>query len=158
MKKDFLGFTIIELLIVIAVMATLITMSVAVFVNLNHNQALERTTAQVVALMQATRSKAQTSKADAQYGVHLQTDRIIAFVGTTYETTAPDNIILSFDDVSLSATSSTVGGGQNIIFKKISGATDNPGTFNLTLSSLPTIVKMVKIEATGLISVQENVQ
>lgn len=154
MSKKHYGFTLIELLVVIAVMAILITISVTTFVNLNHSQALERITAQVTALIQETRSKAQTSKGDSEYGVHLLTDKVIAFAGSVYNADDTSNIILSLDDVILTATSSIVGGGYDLIFKKISGATVNAGSFNLSLQSLPSSFKTVKIEGTGLISVQ----
>lgn len=130
MKK---GYTLIELLIAIAVLTVILVISAAAFYNLTKKSDLDISRDNIISTLNAARNKTTASEGPAQYGVYFDT------------TSSPDRYILrntSFEEIhDLPPTIeisniSFNGGGNEVIFKLLNGNTDNYGS--VVIQSLAT--------------------
>jgi hypothetical protein len=85
------------------------------------------------------------------YGVHLLPDRATLFKGNTFSSSDPDNKVnvissrVSISNIVLS------GGGNDIIFQRLTGKTGQNGTITLSLISDPSKSKTITIQVSGII-------
>jgi len=150
MKK---GFTIIEVLIVLAIMAILGTFVAVSYSRFNSMQALDKTSALVSSVLNQARTLTLSSKDNTQYGVHLASGEITLFAGDTYSPSAGSNSVFTLNpQVSLIADIS--GGGSEVVFERLTGKTDQDGTITLSLVSGASSAKTITIFETGII--QQN--
>jgi type II secretory pathway pseudopilin PulG len=146
------GFTLIETIVAIGVLVLLAVVIISGFVSLRGNTALESTGENIVALLSEARSKTLASEESSQYGVHFEANRAVFFKGASFMEGQPDNdeflisSLVEISDINLD------GGGPDVIFKKLTGKTDNYGTITLALKANPAKTKDIVIQATGIIS------
>ena len=116
MKK---GFTITELVIVIAILAIIVTIVASAFSKFNNNQSLGGAVGEVTSTLNEARANTLASYNNIAYGVHFQADKVVFFKGSTYSSSDPDNedIILS-SKISVSNIALS-GGGSDVIFKRL---------------------------------------
>lgn len=145
------GFTIIEILIVVAIVALTVTIVSVSFYKLNSSQALDKGATLVVSTLDEARALTLSSKGDSQYGVYLEDSQITTFKGTTYSASDPDNIVTSINpliglrDITLS------GGGTSVVFKRLTGNTDEVGTMEVFLRASPDTFRTVTVSSTGIV-------
>lgn len=148
MKK---GFTLTEILIVVAILAVIVTIVASAFSKFNNNQSLSGALGEVTSTLNEARANTLASFDNESYGVHFQTDKVVLFKGSSYSSSDPDNedIIIS-SKISISNIS-LIGGGSDVVFKRLSGKTDQNGTITLSLISDPTKTKTITIQGSGVI-------
>ena len=151
MNKIFLnrGFTLTEILIVIGIALVLTTIVVSVFTNIKNNQTLDKDSGLVIEVIRQAKSLTLNSKNSSQYGVHFESGSVTIFTGTTYSAGSSSNLVHSLSSGN-SATTSLSGGGRDIVFKRLSGETDNNGTIILS-SQFSTTTKIITVYKTGLV-------
>ena len=145
------GFTITELLIVLAILAVIVTIVVSAFSKFNNNQSLDGAIGEVTSTLNEARANTLASYDNSAYGVHFQADKIVLFKGSTYSASDPDN-----EDVALSSKISVSnialsGGGSDVVFKRLTGKTDQNGVITLSFISDPTKIKTITIQKSGII-------
>lgn len=146
------GFTIIETLIVIVVLAVIATVVVASFNLFKEDRALEGAAEGLVSTLEQARSQTLSFKNQAIYGVHFDANQYVLFQGNVYDPAAGTNVTFHLpEEVQLSAWV-LEGGGNEVIFDRLTGATSEFGTVTLSLKSRPANTKTVTILATGLVS------
>lgn len=145
------GFTITEVLIVLAILVVIVTIVVSAFSKFNNNQSLGGAVGEVTSTLNEARANTLASYDNSQYGVHFQSNKIVLFKGSIYSSSDTNNedIILS-SKISISNVS-LAGGGNDIIFKRLTGKTDQNGTITLSLISDPTKIKTITIQGSGII-------
>lgn len=152
MKICFLkkGFTILEILIVLAITGFLLAIVLPSFQTIRENQVLKSTVLDVVSVLEKTKSQTLSSLDFSEYGVQFETDKIIVFKGQVFTPEDPnnENIFLP-SGISISLISLTEG-VFNIYWDKLSGSPNRTGS--ITISSISSS-KRVTISATGIISV-----
>ncbi len=150
MKK---GFTILELLIVLGIMALLVGVIFSAFINVRKGNALQNDTDVIVETLRQARSQTLSSQNQMQYGVHLASTQITLFTGASYSAgnATNQNIPLNASDTVLTIT--LVGGGSDVVFARLSGETTQSGTVVLSSSSTGK-TKTITIYKTGIIEVQ----
>lgn len=123
------GFSLVELLIVIGILALFATTSTGVYYSLRSNTSLELNTGSVVEAVRLAQSSAQSGKGDAKWGVKISANQLTIFEGNSYaaRNTAADQVYTISGDVAVS-------GIDEVVFEKVSGATTGPGTVTLTNS------------------------
>jgi type II secretory pathway pseudopilin PulG len=141
------GFTVTETLIVIAIMIVLITVTLAVFSSFKNYEALNKDAQMVIETIRQAKNLTLNSKNSSQYGVHFESGSLTLFVGSTYTAGTTTNQVYSFNP-SVTATTS-LSGGVNIVFKRLTGETDNNGTITLS-SAFSTTTKTITVYKTGL--------
>ncbi len=145
------GFTIIETLIalvIISLLSGIVSLSFSAFKN---NATLEKNVADAKSILEEARSLSISDKADSTYSIHVQSNGLIRFNGSTYSASSSLNVPLYFTSATIDSISLN-GGGSDIIFQKITGATDTYGTFRIKMTNDTTKNKTIRLTSTGVIS------
>lgn len=143
------GFTLVEMLIILAILTILIIVALPSFTTMRNNQILKTTASEVFSALDKAKSQALSSVNSSEYGVHFETNKIVIFKGTIYLSLDPNNEdILISSGASISNINLT-GGAIDLYFDRLSGAPNKTGTVTISVSSLS---KIVTISATGAAS------
>ncbi len=153
-KKNYKrGVTLIELLIALSVMALISSVILASFGEFRARQTLDSSVEVVLAAFSAAHLDTISSKNDDIYGINLKPGEVIYFKGSPYPgDNASGNthyvlpVAIEIANVSLS------GGGTTIFYKRLTGATDNFGSFDVRVIARPTVKSTVTINQTGATS------
>ena len=146
------GFSVIEIFIVVGILALLTGIIFGTFVSYRKSEALNKDTETIIEVLRQARSQTLSSQNASQYGVHFETGKVTLFTGTSYSagvSTNQDFIISSTDTI---ITINLLGGGSSVIFKRLSGETDQTGTVVISSPTSPR-TKTVTIYATGLVEI-----
>ncbi len=142
------GFTLIEVIISLAILALIASISAASFVSFARREALDSTVSAVAAGLRDARTRTMASINDSQYGVQIDTDRFTLF-SNSYVLGATGNEINMLN--SRIKMSSSV---PSFTFSRISGNSSASGTIDVYVASDPTNRKTINVQGTGLISTQ----
>lgn len=148
------GFSLIEILVVMAVLAGLSTIALQSLRSMNANTALETDSLRVLSELEHARSRTLASEDDSQYGLRFENSRIILFKGATYNELSPDNIVTQLNRLIRIASTTLAGGGSNIIFDRITGKTAQNGSVRLSLIADDTASSTIRIDETGVADIQ----
>ena len=143
MKKQ-AGFTLIEMLLSVAIIGMLVGMSMPVYESFVRRNDLDLTTQTTAALIRRAAMYARTLNGDSSWSVEFQTSTITLFKGTDFA-----GRTTSFDETISVPGSITVGGLGEVQFTKFTGAPNTTGSVTLT-SSLGD-VKTVTVGTKGVI-------
>lgn len=142
------GFTLLEVVIVIAIIAILGTITFVSF-NASRNVRDLTTSAQnTLSVLRLTQSKTLAGEDNSAWGVRLASNQITLFKGDTFvgsplTTIYPLPSSMQITNISLN------GGGNDVIFKRVTGETDQSGTFLLSVISSPSNSFSVTIDSLG---------
>lgn len=145
------GFSAVELLVVIALLAILTVISASTFVSVRQTQEIKTATQDVWLTIRSARNATLSSDTDRAYGVHIETGRIVRFVGPTYTVGASTNVAVNFPG-SITASSTFSGGVDDILFTRLTGETSATGTITLR-QSISNASTSISIAKSGLIEV-----
>jgi len=127
------GFTALEILIVIAILAILLATILPSFTNFRRSSLLNTDTMNLVTIINRARLLSVSSKDDERYGIHLESGKVVLFKGDTYSEGEPTNETHLFStDLTLSIIAIS-GGGSEILFEKVTGATTDGKNATTTL-------------------------
>jgi len=154
-KKKDLGFSLLEIIIVIAIFSILATVSMSDFVSSKKTSDLNNNVKEFVSTIKLAQSKTVSSENYSQYGVYINTsvspNQYTLFKGATY-TSDPSSYqvyslqnTMEFNDVSL-------GGGNEIVFDKLNGASQESGSISIRIKNDATKSKTVYITSLGSVS------
>ncbi len=145
------GFTIIELVIALALIGALIVVILPSFISFRRSSALNTEAEDLVTVINRARLLSVSSKNDQQFGVHFDTDRAVLYQGPTYTSTDPTNEIHVLNSlVTLSGTTIN-GGGSEVLFQKVTGATSQNATTTLVVTGT-TASTTILILPTGVVT------
>jgi len=148
------GFTLLEILFAIAILTIAITIVTFSFSKLNSQQALDKSADLVVSVFNEARSLTLSSKGDSQYGVYIEGSQVTLFKGDTYSSSDPNNAITNLNslvnirDVTLSS------GGTSVVFKRLTGNTDDTGTLEIFLIAIPENFHTITISGIGVVELE----
>jgi prepilin-type N-terminal cleavage/methylation domain-containing protein len=144
------GFTMVELLIVVAIAILLSAVVFSSLLSFRKNQALEKDTELVVQLLNQARSQTLSSKGATVYGVHFASSQVILFSGSTYAAAASGNQAFDLTSTDTILTITLTGGGSDVLFQRLTGETTQNGTIVISSSGISR-TKTVTIYRTGVI-------
>jgi prepilin-type N-terminal cleavage/methylation domain-containing protein len=145
MKRTYSGFTLVEILVVIAVLAIIAMFSTVTFVNMRESATLRAGTSALYDALSGAREQTLGASQDIVYGVHIASTSVTRFEGDTFSMGTPSNREYLFEG-NVRATSTLIGsGGSNII---LTGEPSQAGTIFLHNGMNTTTVV---IHASGLI-------
>jgi prepilin-type N-terminal cleavage/methylation domain-containing protein len=147
------GFTLMEILGVVAVMTILMTIVLTSFTTLNKNQALDKTAKYVASIIEEARGNTLFSKNDAQYGIKFASSSVTLFKGATYSAGSSDNVVYELNPLVSISNISLSGGGSEMVFDRLTGNTTQTGTITLSLNSSTTTRVYVSFSKTGIVEV-----
>ncbi len=143
------GFTVIELLIVVAIVAILAALSLIAFNNLRQHQVLERDTALVRSMLELARSHTLASRESDQYGVYFSEPTVAVFQGDSYSSTQ----VLrqrKLDPMVTIEQFAINGNSDSVVFSALKATTTNHGTIVLK-NTRDNATSSVTIKPTGLV-------
>ena len=151
------GFSIIELIIVIGIIASLGMMGLVSFTGLRNRSQLTSSGQEALSVLRTAQAKTLAQEEGFSWGVHLASDKFILFKGTDFSasTTTQEYIlpsILEIADINLN------GGGQDVLFNKITGATGQYGTFSVQVKNSPSTKIPIAIDQSGKIYQASSVE
>jgi prepilin-type N-terminal cleavage/methylation domain-containing protein len=143
------GFTIIEMLIVIAIMVVVAVIVFWSFRGYRDKQALDGAAEAVVGALAQARERTVASNNAAQHGVHFATDQITIFRGASYP--GADQELISLNPAVEISAISLSGGGSAVVFERLTGGTATGGSVTVSLVSDSSVSRGIAITTTGLI-------
>lgn len=151
MSKNFQkGFTLLEILLVIAVAAIAITIAALSFSKLNENLALDKSAELAVSVLNEARALTLSAKESSQYGVDIQPSQLVLFKGSSYSPLDEGNVSTPFNSLVGVRNITLSGGGTSIVFSRLTGTIDGTGTFELYLLGATTTYRTITVTATGV--------
>ena len=148
------SFTLIEVLVIIAVIIILIGITASVYSSFRSHSELNTSSEEILSVLRLSQSKTLSSEGASEYGVHLEQDKIVLFKGDVYDPLDPNNEMHDFSSRVRISNISLNGGGTEIIFDRISGFTSEFGTVKLELKKDPNQFRIIEIAASGQASIQ----
>ena len=143
------GFTLIEIVIVLAILSTIIFTSFSAFRNA---KVLDTATEDVLTLISTARGETLSAKANTQYGVHITSGSMTLYAGATYSAGDSANQVVDLDSALEIVSIALSGGGSDILFDRLTGKTSNSGTFVIRVKSDTAKTHTVTIAGTGIAS------
>lgn len=125
------GFTALEILVSLAIMALLAAVSIGAFSKVRNAKSLDSAVESASSLIREARSRALASEDGSQFGVYFEASRAVLFKGTVFTEGDPDNKVYELPgvaeifNVSFSASST--------VFKKLTGDPQSPGEVSIRL-------------------------
>jgi len=147
------GFTILEIIISLTIFLILAIIVVSSFSSFRNNQELTNAVQETINLLNLARSKTLSSEGSSQYGVHFESSRIVLFKGVSFSESNPDNNVAVFSSLIEISAINLNGGGNNLVFQRLTGKTDNYGTITLRIKSDVSKTKIIDIKNTGIVNV-----
>lgn len=131
------GFTLIEVIVVLGVLATLMAFASVNVLQLQRHTHIQTTVSTLVADLYEQRQRSMTGDTQGRsttdsYGIYFQTNSYILFHGTSYSVASPDNVTIPI--VNPIEMSSTTFAGSTILFTKGSGEISGYSASNNTLT------------------------
>ena len=147
------GFSIIELLVLIAVTGMIVLIVLPQFAKTRENQVLKDGVQDILSSLDKARTETLSSLNSSEYGVHFQSDKVIIFKGKVFSAGAGGNETINITTPA-SITNVTFGGvsgtSGDVYFNRLSGAPSTTGTIT---TATPSYSKIITISATGVGSV-----
>ncbi len=146
------GITIIELLVVLAVLGIIISVVIFQFSKIRENQVLKNGVADILSSINKARSQTLSSLNSSEYGVRFESDKVIIFKGKVFSDIDPANEIINIT-MPANITNITLGGISEIsgdmYFNRLSGTPSADGSITLSTANYS---KIITISATGVTS------
>lgn len=146
------GITVLEIIIVVAILVLITAIIISPFDSFRKSKALETSVEEVVSIINKARLDTLSSKDSFTYGVHLESGRAVMFRGASFVEPDINNKEFKYNNVIESTNINLIGGGPNIIFDKLTGKTSQYGTFDLRLKDDIARSVTITIEGTGVAS------
>jgi prepilin-type N-terminal cleavage/methylation domain-containing protein len=143
------GMTVIEVLVVIAVLAIIFLIVLPQFSKSRENQVLKAGVADILSSINKARGNTLSSLNSSSYGVHFQSDKIIIFKGVVFSSGDLNNETIDIKTPAVISNISFLNGGSDIYFYRLSGAPNTTGTITISTTSNS---KIITISATGVAS------
>jgi len=145
----------IELLLALAVLASIVLIVMPSLSNFQKEQSIKNTAENIVTLLNKAKSDSLSALNSENYGVHFESNQMIYFVGNHF---FPGNI----NNKKISFASGVVipfvggiglnGGGDDVIFPRLTGDVTGYGIIVIQLVSKPTRQEIITINKLGSIS------
>lgn len=148
------AFSVVEIIIIIAVGLILFTVTTSAFNGMRNRQALNATVEEISSVIQNSQAKTLASKKSQNYGVRFETNRLVAFEGSTFTEPNATNKYTEFSNLAEISVISLNGGGQNMVFERLTGETNQYGTITVRMKNNTSDSKTITIEKTGSVSIQ----
>ena len=152
------GFSILEALLVLGILALLFTISLASFSQFGSGKTLDTAALAVLSTLETARSQTIASVGDSAYGVHFTSSSVVLFKGGTYVPGDPNNVTTALSERVTVSSIALAGGGADVVFAKVTGKASPTGTITVQLLADASKTKVVTIEASGLARIGMKMQ
>ncbi len=149
------GFTLIEIIIVIAILIILITVPITSYYSIFKKSDLNNGVQEFVSILNVAQNKSLSSENNSQYGVYLDAltspNKYVLFKGVSYALRDVSYDKIYFLPQKVEYLSINLNGGSEVVFDKLTGATQESGSISLRLKTDASQTKTVYISNIGVI-------
>lgn len=152
-KKN--GLTVIEFLVVIAILAILVTFSLVMVRSFQKEKILDTTTEEMVSTLRLAQSKTLASEGASSFGVYFEADKFILFKGIVFDSTSSDNEVHQLpSELTISEINLLV--GPAVVFERLTGFTANSGFIKIEVVGDNTKNRTIFIDFSGTVSLASS--
>lgn len=144
--KSARGFTLIEVLLSVAIISLITGMSLPILASFNDRNDLDLTAQGIVSQLRRAQTYARGTNGDSQWGVHAQNGGAVLFKGSSYATRDT-----SYDEPTTISPTVTVTGLSEFLFAKLDGTPSTTGSVTLTNTNTNE-TRTITINAKGMVS------
>jgi len=149
-QKTTTGFSLIEILIAIAILLIIGGVSISPFLNWRREKAIDSASDITLSVLEEARNLTINAYKGNQYGVYLGTnDRLITFIGTTYDSGTTSNIVTMLPTNEIISTSTL---GTSVVFQKFSGSAQGNGIIVLSDKNNASTTRTIIVDISGAVS------
>ncbi len=150
------GFTLVEILVTLGTLAVLAGVSVSALFTLNKRSDVDIEARKLQSVLNRARNQTLASEGEQSFGVHIatSTSEYIFFSGAVFNSLDPNNERFAIPTNVTLGTFGLQGGGSDIIFERLTGATSRFGSLTLHDRGDTSNVQTVCVGASGDIEVQ----
>ncbi|QQG45581.1 MAG: type II secretion system protein [Candidatus Sungiibacteriota bacterium] len=142
------GITLLEVVVSVAILALLGAVSLVSFTNSRRVRDLTTAGGNVLSILRFAQARALGGEDNSPWGVKLEQNQFTLFRGASFSGSTLTEVHALPSGIEV-ANIVLAGGGQEIVFKKISGATDQSGGFDLRTASVSANTFSVTVEGSG---------
>lgn len=142
------GFTLIELLVSIAIVTLLAALGLSSFINSRNVRDLSNSGSEVLSVLRQAQAKTLAGEGNTTWGVRIEAPRYILFRGASYAGATLTEIFSLPTSIEI-ANITLAGGGQEVVFNKLTGRTIQTGTFDVRVKGTGGAVFSVTIDSSG---------
>jgi len=141
-----------EVVIAVGIIIVLTTMVGFSFSAYRKSSDVAAVTDSLLSYLKEARSDTLSSKGASSWGVHIESNRIVIFKGASFTNGAPDNREITLPNTTQISSISLTGGGSDVLFKRLTGETDQNGTITIRSVADSSVSSTVTIQPTGVAS------
>ncbi len=145
------GFTLIEALVVIALLTILAAVSVGSLQTFTDRAQVNRAARSIATALADARAQTLSSRADLQYGVHVDANQVVVFEGATYTAGAATNDVRPLSPKVAISSIALSGGVSDVVFTRLWGKASASGSITVSLATNAAIQNVVYVNSAGLI-------
>jgi len=145
MREGLAGFTLLEVLLSVAIITILTGISLPVYESFVRRNDLDLTAQGITAMLRRADTYARAVKNDSAWSVEIQPTTVTLFQGTNFAART-----VAFDETLSVPASMTPGGIGEVQFAKFSATPNVAG--NITLTSTTNDVRTITINTKGMVS------
>lgn len=123
------GFTLIEILLSVAIIIFVSATVSLAFVQIERSTALNRASDGLMSFFRLAREETLAAEGNNQWGVNVTATQALLFTGAAFPGTAEDTFVFPGG---ITAVAAFAGGGADVVFNRIDGTTVNTGTVTFT--------------------------
>lgn len=142
------GFTIIEILLAISIIVILGGIGFASLIASRNVRDLTTSSQNTLSVLRLAQSRTLAGENDSAWGVRLVSNQITLFQGDTFAGSPLTKVYALPDSMQITNIALT-GGGSDVIFKRVTGQTDQTGTFLLSVINAPSNSFSVTVDSLG---------
>ena len=155
-RSDRRAFTVVELLIVIAIVAVIMLISLPYLFGRRNTGDLKNTAAQIATLLRQAQSASMAQKQGMSWGVHFQnsttTMPFYALFSSAYGASSTVGYYPLPGTVAYDTSTLAAGSSLDVIFSQVSGLASASTSIGLYLTSDPSIRSVISVASSGAVS------
>jgi type II secretory pathway pseudopilin PulG len=142
------GFTMIEILLVVGIAVSIFFLSAPFALNFYRTQLVEETRDNINTALQRARHNAILQKNDSSFGVkfNMTLGSYTIFQGISFAERVTDQDEIFYLPAGITLE---VPDGEEIVFSKLTGASENPGSISINLNG---VIKTITVDENGILS------
>lgn len=145
-KISLTGFTLLEIVIVIAIISIIAAISIVSWQSFSDATNLGNTAKMIEMKIKLAKNYSLSALNDVNYGVHLEAGNVTIFpADAAYIFGDSDNQVFNLTD----GVEIYNGVGNDIIFSRLTGVTDDAGNIGIRIIKRPSKIKIISINAQG---------